>query len=343
MQPALHEEAPGRGDAVPSDPVAGRSRWLRRLAPWVASAVVIALLLWRYSPRAIAAELARGSVVGQLPWIAAIAVGALVMMAGADWLVFSAALAAGRRLRALDVARGRAATSAVLSVHYGLTAGGYALWLARRTGVGAAAAVGAATYQMLSDLAAVCLFALPAALVGARLLPGRVGASAALLAGAGVAGISLLLLLGPRVAPRRWRGGRVLAAWVRVPPPVWAASLLLRAGTLALNIAGTWGAARAFGLTIPFEALAAGLPIAYLVGALPVNVLGLGAVQAAWLALFAAHAPGAQILAFQFSFQLLSALALLVRGLPFLPGVLRDLEDGAPEESRAPSPAAPGA
>jgi hypothetical protein len=61
-------------------------------------------------------------------------------------------------------------------------------------------------------------------------------------------------------------------------------------------------------------------------------------VQATWVALFAAHAPGARILAFQIAYQLLGALALLLRGLPFLPGVMRDLEragaDGA-DEGRA--------
>ncbi len=316
-------------------------RWLRRLAPWVVAAAVIAFLLTRYSPRLIADELARGGVLGLVPWVAAVSLSVLVTMAVADWLVFSAALG-GDRLRIRDVARGRAGTAVLMSIHIGLSAGSYALWLARRTGAGAGATVGAATYQMVSDLGAVCLLALPAALLGADMLPKGVGASAAALAAAGFLGSSALLLLGPRMAPRRWRNVRALSAWVRVPPAVWAASTALRAATIAINIACTWGAARAFGLGVPFEALAAGLPITYLIGALPVNVLGLGAVQAAWVALFAAHAPGARILAFQFAYQLLGALALLLRGLPFLPGVMRDLErrgtdaaDGAGAERAA--------
>lgn len=302
-------------------------RWLRRLAPWVVAAAVIAILLSRYSPREIAEELAHGSVLGLVPWVAAVSLGGLVSMAVADWLVFSAALG-GFRLRIRDVARGRAGTAVVMSIHYSLSSGGYAVWLARRTGAGAGATVGAASYQLVSDLGAVCLLALPAALLGAGMLPQGVGASAAVLSAAGFVGSSALLLLGPRIAPRRWRKVRALSAWVRVPARVWAASTVLRAVTIAINIAGTWGAARAFGLEVPFEALAAGLPITYLVGAMPVNVMGLGAVQATWVALFAAHAPGARILAFQFAYQLFGALFLLLRGLPFLPGVMRDLERG---------------
>jgi len=309
--------------------VAGSSRWLRRLAPWVIAAVVIGLLVWRYSPRAIAIELARGEVLAVIPWVVAVSLSALVLMATADWLVFSAAL--GRHLRLFDVARGRAATSILAALHFGLSSGGYAVWLARRTGVGAGAAVGAAGYQLLSDLGAVCLCALPAALLGASLLPARVGDTSALVAAMGLVGVPLLLVVAPRAAPRRWRETRLLVAWARVPVTVWVATTLPRAGTIAINIAGTWAAARAFGLTLPFEALAAGLPIIYLVGSLPVNVLGLGAVQAAWLALFDRHAPGAQILAFQFAYQLLGVLMMVLRGLPFLPGVMRDLE-------RAPEP-----
>ena len=303
-------------------------RWLRRQTPWVVAAAIIALLLSRYSPRQVADELARGGVLGMVPWVAAVSLGGLATMAVADWLLFSAALG-GDRLRIRDVARGRAGTAVVMSIHYSLSTGGYAVWLGRRTGAGAGPTVGAASYQLFCDLGAVCLLALPAALLGKHMLPQGVGASAAVLAGAGFVGSSAMLLLAPRVAPRRWRESRALAAWRRVPVGVWAASTVLRSATIAVNIAGTWGAARAFGLEVPFEALAAGLPITYLVGALPINVLGLGAVQATWVALFEAHDPGARILAFQFAYQLLGALSLLLRGLPFLPGVMRDLERGA--------------
>lgn len=322
----------------------GTPRWLRGLAPWIVAAAVIGALVWRYSPAAIAAELARGDVLAMLPWTLAVGFASLAVMAVADWLVLVPSLGARDRLRLGDVARGRAATSILSSVSYGLSSGGYGVWLARRTGAGAAATVGATTYQLLSDLGAVCLFALPAAFFGAGLLPARVGATAAAVAGLGAIGVAALLVLGPRVAPRRLRQSRVVAAWRRVPIGAGAAGALLRAGALAINIAGTWGAARAFGVELPAEALAAGLPIVYLVGVLPVNVLGLGAVQAAWVALFAAHAPGARLLAFQFAFQLMSVAAVLVRGLPFLPAVLRDIgpREAAPEQPAGPPGPAPG-
>jgi hypothetical protein len=313
--------------------VQASSRWLRRLAPWVVAGLVLGALLWRYSPRAIAAELAAGAVLALIPWTIAAVIGAILAMAAADWLVFAASFGPNARLRFFDVLRGRAASSVLMTLNYGLSSGGYAVWLARVTGAGAAPTVGAAMYQAVSDLGAVCLIALPAALLGGELLPAGVGPTATLVAAACVAASAMLLVVLPRIAPPRWRRARLLAAWARVPARVWVASTLLRSTTIAINIATTWGAARSFGLAIPGEALAAGLPITYLVGVLPLNVLGLGAVQAAWLALFATHAEGAQILAFQFAFQLLSATAVIVRGLPFLPGVMRDLEGARADDS----------
>jgi hypothetical protein len=62
---------------------------------------------------------------------------------------------------------------------------------------------------------------------------------------------------------------------------------------------------------------------------LPINVAGLGAAQAAWL-LFLPWATGPQLLAFQVLWNLFSGLGILARGVPFLRGVLRQIEDGVP-------------
>jgi len=77
--------------------------------------------------------------------------------------------------------------------------------------------------------------------------------------------------------------------------------------------------------------MAAGLPVIYIVGALPLNVLGFGAVTAAWVAVFAPFGDGAAILAFQFLWQALSIAMTVARGLPFLPSVLRDIARERPE------------
>jgi hypothetical protein len=69
------------------------------------------------------------------------------------------------------------------------------------------------------------------------------------------------------------------------------------------------------------------LPVILVVASLPVNVAGFGAVQGAWL-LLAPWAPGERILAFSVLWQAFSAAALVLRGLPFLSGVMRDIREG---------------
>ncbi|HEU5060822.1 MAG TPA: hypothetical protein VFU21_30035 [Kofleriaceae bacterium] len=298
-----------------------RSRWrplARRWVPWLVAAAVLALLLVRYRPADIAGAMARGDALAVVPWTALVAVLGLAAMSLADWLVFSA-FAAG--LRWFDVVRGRAGTTILMTLHYGASVGGYGVWLARRTGAGAAASSAAIGYQMLSDLAALSWFALATASLFGDALPRRELVIA--VCGAGAAGSTLLLLVGGRLLPRRL--GAFARAWRAIGPARSAASLALRLVTLAINVGGTIAAARAFGLDIPAAALAAGLPVVYVVGALPLNVLGLGAVTAAWVAVFEPFAPGAQILAFQLIWQALSIALTVVRGLPFLPSVLRDI------------------
>jgi hypothetical protein len=298
-----------------------RSPWkalARRWVPWLVAALVLALLFVRYPPGEIAGAMARGDALAIAPWTAAVAALGLVAMALADWLVFSAF---ARELRLADVVRGRAGSTILMTLHYGASAGGYGVWLARRTGAGAAASSAAIGYQMLSDLCALCLFALGTALAWGDGLPRRDLVVAVTAAGAG--GLLLLLLLGARVVPRRFGG--IARPWRAVGPARFAASLTLRVVTLGLNVGTTIAAAHAFGLDIPAGALAAGLPVIYIVGALPLNVLGLGAVTAAWVAVFAPFAPGPAILAFQFLWQALSIAMTVLRGLPFLPSVLRDI------------------
>jgi len=298
-----------------------RSRWralARRWVPWLVAATVLGLLFVRYRPGEVAEAMSSGDALAVVPWCALVAVLGLAAMSLADWLVFSA-FAAG--LRWFDVVRGRAGTTILMTLHYGVSVGGYGVWLARKTGAGAAACSAAIGYQMLSDLCALSWFAVGSALLWGDGLPRRDLVIA--LCGACAAGATLLLLVGARVVPRRLGG--FARAWRAISPARSAASLGFRVVTLAINVGGTIAAARAFGLDIPAGAMAAGLPVVYVVGALPLNVLGLGAVTAAWVAVFARFASGPEILAFQFLYQALSIALTVLRGLPFLPSILRDI------------------
>ena len=184
--------------------------WIRRLAPWVVTIATIGWLLWRYSPGAIAAEMARGSLGMVIPWAVVASLASVPLMSLADFLVFRRALGAegARRLSWWHVTRGRAGTTMLTALGYALSTGGYGVWLARRTRVGAARSVSAIVYQMVADVSAVCWLALVAALIGGQYLPVEARVPVVVVAGAFGVGLAALALIGPRAVPRRWRESR---------------------------------------------------------------------------------------------------------------------------------------
>jgi hypothetical protein len=91
-----------------------------------------------------------------------------------------------------------------------------------------------------------------------------------------------------------------------------------------------WAGANAFGMPIPLVAMTTYFPIVLLVGAMPVNVAGFGAVQGAWLLLAPWAESGEQVLAFSTLWSLMVGVGVLLRGLPFVRSVAREIDRGAP-------------
>lgn len=295
---------------------------LRKFAPFVITAAIVAVLLRSYPIDRIGAEIARG----EWYWLPLLGIGtlglALFVVAIADFLVMKYA-AGGVRYR--DVIRGKAGTSMLMVVAYGVGHGGYGVWIARRTGASVRTAIGTVIYIILSDLAALSIIG-TAAIWGAGITV-KGGDVLRIVAPSVAGGLLVIGLFGGRLF-RSWvRDPRVLKPWFAIPPQVYLASVLSRVALICIMLAGTAIAARVFGMDIPFAALATYLPVITLVASLPVNVGGFGAVQAAWLVL-EPWAPGAQILAFQFLWQLSLTLGLIVRGAPFVRRVLDEIAQG---------------
>jgi hypothetical protein len=297
--------------------------WLRRLAPWVITTAVLAVLLWKYPLARIGAEMKRGDALAVLPLGLVVALVPLFLVAAWDRLIMRAA--AGP-VGYLDVLVGKAGTSLLMVLGYGFGHGAYGVWLARKTGADARTTVGVILYIVLSDLAAVCLVASAALwLSGAELPPG--GEVLRVLAPAAAAALMIVAMAGPRLLAGWVRDPRVLKPWAAVTPPVYLLSVAGRCLIISIVIVLTWLAAGAFGLDLPLAVAASYLPVIMLVAALPINVAGLGAVQVVWL-LFRPWAPGEQILAFQFLWHLFLTAGLILRGAPFIRRVLREIDGG---------------
>jgi len=197
------------------------------------------------------------------------------------------------------------------------------LWIARRTGSGAARAAGAVLYVMTSDLIAVCAIASASMWLGNLAVPHTLRTLAS-----GIFCVQVLLILvGPhgRVA----RKVRVFEPWARVPRSWSFLQIAARAFNIAVITAFTWAAARAFGIEVPLGGMGMYMPIILLVSSLPFSVAGFGAAQAAWLLLLP-WASGPRILAFQTLWGVFSGTGIILRGLPFVRRVIAEIDAGAP-------------
>jgi hypothetical protein len=219
-------------------------------------------------------------------------------------------------LRYFDLFRGRCATSLLATIGHALGGGLYGVWLARKTGH-PKLAIGTVIYFGWSDLTALAAIAALATLFSDLETPRSVWIAAT--------SIAVALPLAIFFAPKE-----MLAPLQYVPKTTAFLQLTVRMLALSFLIVLTWTATRVFGLEIPFGAAATRLPVTLLIGALPVNVGGFGAVQGAWLVAFGAFASGPAILAFQLLWQLLIVVAMIVRALPFLKHVTREIESGRP-------------
>lgn len=296
-------------------------RWTLWLAPYLIAAGVIAFLSRQYSIDAVRAEMARGNVLPLGPIALVTYVASLLWVAAADRVVLVGSLGADAAPRYASIAKGKAAAVVLHIVHYALGQGAYATWLGRRTGIGVGRTGGLIFYIVAAELSSVCVFATLVIVLGQPNVP-----TSLLLTVAGVAaGLVGFALVAPLTRLERLTA---FETWTKLGARRGLTQLGIRLLQHTTTTTGSWLAATAFGLEIPFSVMLSYMPVILVVGSLPVNVAGFGAVQAAWLML-SGWAPAERILAFSVVWQAVSALALLVRGLPFLPGMLADVKAGS--------------
>ena len=103
----------------------------------------------------------------------------------------------------------------------------------------------------------------------------------------------------------------------------------------------SYGGIQAFGIHAPLSAMTTYMPIILVVGSMPVNVAGFGAVQGAWLLLTPWAESGEQVLAFSVLWQLAFGVGMIARGVPFIRTVAGDIDRGASRELALPEPDEP--
>lgn len=293
-----------------------RWRAVRRAAPWLIAGVTVAAILLRYPVDRIVDEMQRGNTLAMIP-VALVALGTIWLTATlSDFVVVPPVVGA---MRFVDLMKAKAGVSVLNALGMAINYGGYALWIQRRFRCRPAAAAGCVLFITVGDLCAVSLIASTVMLLGGDAIPAE-ARSRLIVAAPIVFAVTLALLL---LRPRSQRP--VLTPWRNITLPQRLIGLLARCGNVSILVVATWIASHAFGLDLPLTAVVTYLPILLVIGALPINVFGLGPVQAAWIALFSPYASPPEILAFQFLWHLMMLFALLLRGAPFLRAVVADV------------------
>lgn len=278
---------------------------------------ILAVLLTKYSLEEILEEMGRGNWAGLAPIVLGLAVATLLVMALADWLVIRGLLG---EIGYFAVLRGKAATALLNVVHYAAGHGSYAVWIARRSGSDALTAGGVVLFIMASELTSVSVVTTIGVWLGGGGVPTAIQLTAPT-----VAAVFLFL---KAIGPMRLLGDRlprVFHPWSDLPPWRAFAQVLVRVGQIYTVSFGIWLGMRVFGVDAPLWACAVYVPVMLLVGAMPINVGGFGAVQAVWL-LFTPWADGERILAFAFLWQLMFGIAMVLRGLPFVRKIIAEID-----------------
>jgi len=236
---------------------------------------VIGFLLTQYSPSAIGAAVARGNWLPMIPIVFGGSIWALVFMATADWVLFAKSLG---QLKWFDVLRAKAGCSVIQAVNHSVGQGAYGIWLGRRTKSDVRTTVGVMAYLIVTDL--VALFAIvsvavwltePEALPRAEILRW--------LAPTITIGLVVAASAAPRILPRYISKARFLLPWLKIDFRTFVLIIVIRLLAVGGVMTAICAASHVFGVPLPLLACLAYLPIIFLAGALPINVLGFGAVQ----------------------------------------------------------------
>lgn len=310
--------APPPTPAGPSRPASALRVWVQRAAPYVVTASVVAFILHKYPAREIAAEMRLGHAAAMVPAALALPFAVWLQYAACDRVILLAAIG---RIPYRDVVRAKAASAVLMTLGYMVGGGGYAVWIARKTGVGAGRAASVVLYVMSSDLVAVCAVASASAWLGGIDVPHVLRTIATAIV---VVQVSLILIA-PYGVPARLPV--IFGAWRKVPRTWGLAQIAARALNIVILTGTTWAGARAFGMEVPLRVMGLYMPIILLVSSLPFSVAGFGAAQAAWLLLLP-WASGPRILAFQMLWQLFTGAGIVLRGLPFLRRVVAEIAKG---------------
>ena len=264
---------------------------LKRFLPWILTLAILAYLVLTTDIRRFIATL---GVVDPFAVVAVAIVGTLCVWL-ADCLCLRTIFRCffdGMRYRDFLVAKG---TSYFLNVvNYNAGAGGVALFMSRRAGIGFLEALGTMLFLNVVDIFALASMVGLGLVIGPNVVkPEQYQALVWICAGMAGAFILCIAIWVYRlpVIPRRFRELRIFHSFRTAKLHHYPLLVLMRMAFIFLYVLIHIALLEIFAIPVPFTHLLFYLPLITFVAVIPISVAGLGTTQVAWRELVGSYPP----------------------------------------------------
>jgi hypothetical protein len=320
-------------------------RW-QKVAPYVVTLLIFALIFWRIPIRRV------GAALENIPIVKFLCV--FLPFSAFYWMVDSFCLTwVVRRfnapLRLRETMPIRASMYLLALINTNLGQGGVAWYLHRKARIPFLEVLSSILFIALMEVYQLFVFSTVGIVFYHPVSPGQSKLVGVMRVAYVVAGLLLVAIIVLSANARRsdriraWvradRFGKIARTFLAARPRDYAIVIAIKAPGFLMSLLTQYLALSLFGITIPFVKLMLFLPLVFLAAALPIAVAHLGVSQAAWLLFFSTNAPAAKILAYSlaahFTFMFCNALI----GLCFIPRAIRELTEleAIPPRSQSPS------
>ena len=292
---------------------------MKKLVPWVVTAVIFALI-FRRVPIAKVLEALRGvQVLGYLaimmPYsVVYLLVDTFCLTRVLNWF--------NTRIAYRDVLPIRATTYLLTLLNSPLGQGSIALYLNRREGIPFLEVASSVLFMMFVELYQLVFFSSVGAALAPRAVTGLFWVYAALYTYFAVH-VAFFRLKGDWTA--RHKGAAMLRSFRLAHLRHYFLLILYKSPNFLMATVVYYFALQCFGLHLPYLELLVFLPVIFLSAALPLGVAHLGAPQYFWLLFFGDQAPEASLLAFSLTAHVTFMVMNATLGVPFLPRATREL------------------
>ncbi|MCC6763257.1 MAG: flippase-like domain-containing protein [Deltaproteobacteria bacterium] len=292
---------------------------MKRLVPWIVTAVIFALIFRRVPIARVVDALRSVDVLAylaiMLPYsIVYLLIDTFCLTRVINW--FNTTIAYR------DVLPIRATTYLLTLLNSPLGQGSIALYLNRRDGIPLLEVASSVLFMMFVELYQLVFFSSLGAAIAPRRIDGLCWVYVALYVYFG-AHVAFFRLAGDRLTQDKAAG--MLRSFRLAHLRHYLLLVLFKAPNFLMATIVYYYALQCFGLHLSYLELLVFLPVIFLSAALPIGVAHLGAPQYFWLHFFGDQAPEASLLAFSLTAHVTFMVMNATLGVPFLPRATREL------------------